>query len=128
MPWPEHVVHRIGEALCAHAAVRIVCGVHTAEAKAVEAGPVFYARCVCCHHAHLRIKTTRSGVIRPREAAISWKSVTRRLCHTTGRQVMFAKCENAYLRVALREEISRLVTHFLLLVAIVWRSMTLYYN
>gem|GEM_PF-2602495 len=81
MPWPEHVVHRIGEALCALVAVRVVCGVHAAEAKAVQAGPVFHGRCVCCHHAHLRIKTTRRGVIRPREAAISWKNVTRGLCH-----------------------------------------------
>jgi hypothetical protein len=82
--WPEHIVHRIGEALCALVAVRVICGVHTAKAKAVEAGPVFYGRCVCCHPAHLRIKTTRSGVIRPREAAISWKSVTGGLCHTKG--------------------------------------------
>ena len=56
VPWPEHGVHRIGEALCALVAVRIVCGVHTAEAKAVEAGPVFYGRCVGCHHAHLQIR------------------------------------------------------------------------
>jgi hypothetical protein len=42
VPRPEHVVHRIGEALGALITIRIVCGVHTAEAKAVEAGPVFY--------------------------------------------------------------------------------------
>jgi hypothetical protein len=84
MPRPEHAVHRVGEALFALVTVRIVCGVHTAEAKAVETGPVFYGRCVCCHHAHLQIKTTQSPVIRPREAVISWKSVTRSVCHTTG--------------------------------------------
>jgi hypothetical protein len=33
MPWPEHIVHRIGEALCALVTIRIVCGVHTAEAQ-----------------------------------------------------------------------------------------------
>jgi|BarGraNGADG00211_3_1021988.scaffolds.fasta_scaffold00971_4 hypothetical protein len=82
--WPEHVVNGIGEALGALITIRIVCGVHTAKAKAVEAGPVFYGRSVCCHHAHLRIKTARSGVIRPREAVISWKSVTGCLCHTKG--------------------------------------------
>jgi len=53
VPRPKHAVNRVGEALFARVAVWIVCGVHTAEAKAVEAGPVFCRRCVCCHHAHL---------------------------------------------------------------------------
>jgi len=95
--WPENAVHRVSEALCALVAVRVVCSVHAAEAKAVEAGPVFYGRCVCCHHAHLRIKTTLSAVIRPREAAISWKSVTECLCHTTGRvDNTLYTCTNGY--------------------------------
>ncbi len=100
VPRPEHAVHRVSEALFALVAVRVVSGVYTAEAKAVEAGPVFYGRCVCCHHAHLRIKTTQSAVIRPREAAISWKSVTWGLCHTTGCEAIFASSEINYARAA----------------------------
>jgi len=54
VPRPKHAVHRVGEALCALAAVRIVCGVHAAEAKTIQAGPVFCGRYVRCHNVHLR--------------------------------------------------------------------------
>jgi hypothetical protein len=73
---PKHAVHRGGDALGALVAVRVVGRVHTAETKAVETGPVFQSRCVGCHHAHLQNKPTPSRLIRPREAGISWKSVT----------------------------------------------------
>ena len=54
MPGAKHAVHRTSEALGALVAVRIVCGVYAAETEAIYAGPVFYGRYVCCHHAHLR--------------------------------------------------------------------------